>query len=236
MLRALTFDFWGTLYQNAFAQKERLEILGQALARAGYPRSPEELAAAYRYGWDFFDRRWRQEHRPVIVEEWVRKVLLFLQAELPAETQAGLRRAIEEALLKAPPCPVPGVQEVLPRLAGRFPLGLVSDVGLTPGRVLREILRRDGLLAHFQTLTFSDESGVTKPCPEVFWRTLAGLGVRPEEAAHVGDLPETDIVGAKRVGMKALLFLGVSHRDDGRELADAVFADFAELEGTLEGW
>jgi len=27
MLQAVTFDFWGTLYQNAYAQDERLRLL-----------------------------------------------------------------------------------------------------------------------------------------------------------------------------------------------------------------
>jgi hypothetical protein len=33
--------------------------------------------------------------------------------------------------------------------------------------------------------------------------------------------------------MKAVLFLGVSHREDGREMADAVFSDYRELEEVL---
>jgi len=100
--------------------------------------------------------------------------------------------------------------------------------------VLREILRRDGLLSHFRALTFSDETGATKPLPQQFLRTLAILEARPEEAVHVGDLPETDLAGARAVGMKAVLFLGVSHRQDGRPLADAVFEEYGELEELLE--
>ena len=57
---------------------------------------------------------------------------------------------------------------------------------------------------------------------------------RPEEAAHIGDLPETDLAGARGVGMRAILFLGVSDRRDGRPLADAAFEEYAELEELLE--
>jgi putative hydrolase of the HAD superfamily len=128
------------------------------------------------------------------------------------------------------------VAEVLPRLARRYCLGLISDVGLTPGRILREILRRDGLLPHFQALTFSDETGTTKPEPGQFLRTLDALDTRPGEAAHVGDLPETDIAGARAAGMRAILFLGVSQREDGRALADAAFEEYSELEAVLERW
>jgi putative hydrolase of the HAD superfamily len=123
----------------------------------------------------------------------------------------------------------------VPRLAQRFRLGLISDVGLTPGRVLRELMRRDGLLSHFQALTFSDETGATKPLPGQFLRTLAALQARPQEAAHIGDLPETDLAGARGVGMRAILFLGISQRQDGRSLADAAFDEYGELEEILEG-
>jgi putative hydrolase of the HAD superfamily len=95
-------------------------------------------------------------------------------------------------------------------------------------------MRRDGLLSHFEVLTFSDELGVAKPQPKAFLDTLRGLGVSPEEAAHIGDLPETDLVGARGVGMKTVLFLGESGRDDGLPLADAVFEDYVELPGLLE--
>lgn len=233
MLRALTFDFWGTLYQGDTVRPYRLALLAEALAGAGQARSPEELEAAYAHCWDVLDRLWLEEHRSITVERWLEEMLLFLRAELDEAARSALYRPIQEVLLDHPPRLVPGVAEVVPRLARRFRLGLISDVGLSPGRVLRELLRRDGLLPCFQVTTFSDESGVTKPLPEAFLRTLAALDVLPAEAAHIGDLPETDIVGARVVGMRAVLFLGVSHRDDGQEMADAVFERYDELEELL---
>jgi len=235
MLHAVTFDFWGTLYQNASARDERLRLLEEVLARYSQPRPWTALEAAYRHAWSVLDRVWLEEHRSITIERWLREMLAFLKADLPEDVLAGLRQPIEEIYLHgSAPWPVPGVVEVLPRLSQRYRLGLISDVGLTPGRVLREILRRDGLLPYFRALTFSDETGATKPLPEQFLRTLAILEARPEKAAHIGDLPETDLVGARAVGMKAVLFLGVSHRQDGRPLADAVFEEYAELEELLE--
>jgi putative hydrolase of the HAD superfamily len=161
-------------------------------------------------------------------------MLSFVEADLPGHVVANLWRPLEEVLLQDDgPFLVDGVTEVIPRLAGQYSLGIISDVGLTPGRVLREILRRDGLLPLFSVLTFSDETGVTKPVGEVFLRTLAALQARPEQAAHIGDLPETDVVGARSVGMRAVLFLGASNRQDGLDLADAAFEDYSELEGLL---
>ncbi len=233
MLCALTFDFWGTLYQGDTVRPYRLALLGEALAGAGQARSPEDLEAAYAHCWRVLDRLWLEEHRSITVERWLEEMLLFLRAEVDEAARSALYRPIQDALLEHPPRLVPGVREVLPRLARRFRLGLISDVGLSPGRVLRELLRRDGLLDCFRVTTFSDESGVTKPLPEAFLRTLAALDVPPAQAAHIGDLPETDLAGARGVGMRAVLFLGVSHREDGLEMADAAFVDYAELEDLL---
>ena len=235
MLHTITFDFWGTLYQNAFARDERLHLLEEALARYDQPRPQTALEAAYHHVWTVWNRIWREEHRSLSFEHWIDTVLAFLEANLPDDAIADLREPIEEVCLNNDePHLIPGVSEVLPRLAQRYRLGVISDTGLTPGRVLRQVLRRDGLLHHFQTLTFSDETGATKPLPQQFLRTLDALDTQPEQAAHIGDLPETDLAGARGVGMKAILFLGVSDRQDGRPLADAVFEDYTELEKLLE--
>jgi len=47
MLHTVTFDFWGTLYQNAYARDERLHLLEEALVRHSQPRPWAALEAAY---------------------------------------------------------------------------------------------------------------------------------------------------------------------------------------------
>jgi putative hydrolase of the HAD superfamily len=234
MLRALTFDLWGTLYNAAYGDTARIALLHDALARLGQPRSLTLLRAAYDHTWSIFDAAWRTEHRSLSVDRWLREMLAYGHVDAPEGALAHLRRPIEEVLLcEDGPVLVAGVGEVLPRLAQRYKLGVISDVGLTPGRVLREILRRDGLLDLFSTLTFSDEVGATKPVARVFHRTLAVMGSRPDEAVHIGDLPETDLAGARAAGMCAVLFLGISRREDGLPLADAAFSDYRQLEDVL---
>jgi putative hydrolase of the HAD superfamily len=232
----VTFDFWGTLYQGGSAREPRLRLLEQAFARHSQSFSRQRLTAAFDHGWSVYERVWLGEQYSIPTERWLREVLGFLEVDLPVGEVSALYEPLEEVYLQGGgPQPVPGVLTVLPRLAQRYRLGLISDVGLTPGRVLREIIHRDGLLSHFQFLAFSDEIGVTKPVPKIFHRTLEALEACPEEAAHVGDLPETDLTGAKSVGMQAVLFLGVNQRHDGLPLADATFEDYDELEALLEG-
>ena len=67
------------------------------------------------------------------------------------------------------------------RGAGRrgMALAVVSNTMRTPGRVLKAVLDRAGLLAPFAVLTFSDECGIRKPDPEIFLLTLRGSGSPP---------------------------------------------------------
>lgn len=235
MLEVVTFDFWGTLYQNAYAREERLRLLREALERHDQPCSREDLEAAYEHALSVWDRVWREEQRSLSIQRWLQEALTFLGADLPPEAARELGCEIQEIYLQLDvPQPVPGVSEIVPQLSIRCSLGLISDTGLTPGRVLRKIMRRDSLLRHFDALTFSDEIGAAKPQAEPFLRTLDILDGRPGEAAHIGDLPETDLAGARNVGMKAVLFLGVSDRRDGRPLADGAFERYDELEELLE--
>jgi putative hydrolase of the HAD superfamily len=97
--------------------------------------------------------------------------------------------------------------------------------------VLRRYLEREGLLRHFQVVTFSDEVRLRKPEAEIFRRTLAKLGpelgLEPHEVAHIGDNPEADVEGARAVGMRAVHY-AVGGRA-GAARADLVVTDLASL-------
>src|SRR5207244_11707492 len=93
--------------------------------------------------------------------------------------------------------------------------GLVCDTGITPGRVVRRMLEELGVATHVEVFGFSDEVGVPKPDPGIFAKVLADLGVKAEEAVHVGDLRRTDVAGASALGLGAVRFRGA--HDDASE-------------------
>jgi len=97
-------------------------------------------------------------------------------------------------------------------------LGLICNTGRTPGTMLKIVLQRLGILDHFDALTFSDVLGIRKPDPQIFHLTLEQLKVSADRALHVGDDPSTDILGARGVGMWAVLLgsSGVSRTEDQR--------------------
>ena len=86
--------------------------------------------------------------------------------------------------------------------AAGYHLAVICNTGMAGGRVLREVLRRHGLLDFFEVTVFSNEFGIAKPHPSIFQHTLAALGgIAPAQALHVGDLEELDVEGARRAGV-----------------------------------
>ena len=67
---------------------------------------------------------------------------------------------------------------------------------------------------------------VGKPEPPLFRMALDRLGCRPEEAAMVGDSVESDMAGARAVGMRAVLY---APGGAPANAADVVVQSFAEL-------
>ena len=97
--------------------------------------------------------------------------------------------------------PMPGQEELLDWLRGRYRLGVVSNFDYTP--TVHRILMEGGILGRFETVVVSDEVGWRKPRPVIFQRALAAMGLRPEECLFIGDRPEIDVAGAKAMGMAA---------------------------------
>ncbi len=93
-------------------------------------------------------------------------------------------------------------RELLAALRRRVRLALCSNWSWTPSALA--ILEGAGLREHFDTLAISHDVGLRKPRPEIFEAALAGLGVRPDEALHVGDNLAADIVGAASLGIRTV--------------------------------
>ncbi|MCX6363075.1 MAG: HAD family hydrolase [Actinobacteria bacterium] len=238
MLKAVTFDYWNTLFVDVHGrerERRRAKILRAELAALGRDVMDTALDDSLRAGFDFFDRVWVAEHRTPSCGELVDSTLAALGARVPEAAHERLVRRFERLLLDLPPEPMPGAVYALPVLAERYRLAVVCDTGYSPGSVLREVLERNGMLAHFEYLYFSNEHGMSKPDVRVFQRTLAALDVRAPEAAHVGDIQRTDIAGAQATGMAAVHFIGANNYDAEHSTADLMVRHFDELPSALGG-
>lgn len=71
---------------------------------------------------------------------------------------------------------------------------------------LSEILRLQGMLEFFDSIVTSHDVGVSKPDPKIFEMALEDLDEPASKAIVVGDSYATDIIGAKRAHLHAVLY------------------------------
>ncbi|MFH2111491.1 MAG: HAD family hydrolase [Candidatus Bathyarchaeota archaeon] len=233
-IRAVTFDLWNTLIEVVSYTDDRVEALHRAAAGAGFGGPVEAALEAYRGSTLMYEREWRTRHVQVDSGARLDYMVEKLGVEMDGEEKAALIREFEDVFLRHPPPLKPGALEAVRALSGRYGLGVISDTGITPGRVMRRYLQDRGLLSHFKSLVFSDETGLCKPHPQVFRRALEELRAKPCEAVHVGDLLRTDVAGAKAAGLTAVWVR--SPRQDGETDAepDYIIDSLHELPGIIE--
>jgi putative hydrolase of the HAD superfamily len=233
-IRAVTFDLWNTLIEVVSYTDDRVVALHRAAAGAGFRGPVEAAGEAYRGSALMYEREWRTRHVQVDSGARLDYMLEKLGVELGGEEKAALMREFEDVFLRRPPPLKPGALEAVRVLSGRYRLGVISDTGITPGRVIRRYFRDVGLLGHFKSLVFSDETGFCKPHSDVFRRALEELGAEPCEAVHVGDLLRTDVAGAKAAGLTAVWVRSLHQDGETNAAPDYVIDSLYELPGIIE--
>ena len=95
--------------------------------------------------------------------------------------------------------------DVIPALdvmqAAGLRLGVVSNWGWSAPELLQTL----ELARHFEIMSISARVGYQKPHPAIFEHALELLDVKPDQAIHVGDDPDADVIGARRVGIEPVL-------------------------------
>ena len=124
--------------------------------------------------------------------------------------------------------------DVVPALDAMQDAGLRLAVVSNWGWHAPELLQTLELARHFEVLSISARVGYQKPHAAIFEHALELLEVGPEQAVHIGDDPEADVIGARRVGIEPVLIDRKGRIDSpigaGTETGEvAVIHDFGEL-------
>jgi HAD superfamily hydrolase (TIGR01549 family) len=223
LLRAVTFDFWSTLVDGAVTPERtaaRTALLHAAIVGAGHACSVEDLRGAFRRALD----RVTEEASESLIDVGPPGRWAVLAEELGVPDgligYEVVEHAYEDITLDPIPDAMPHVHTAVQAMkdAG-YRLGVICNTGMAGGRVLREVLRRHGLLDFFDTTIFSNEFGIAKPHVRIFEHAAEQLGrIAPHEALHVGDLEGLDVEGARRAGWHSALYV---HGSDGEVETDA---------------
>ncbi|OGC82241.1 MAG: hypothetical protein A2W07_07080 [candidate division Zixibacteria bacterium RBG_16_43_9] len=212
MIDTITFDLWNTLIHtspqdNLKYKNKRIEGFFSVLNKTGRNVSREEIEKAYDKSFEIY-RPIQDRNEDISTREQVQIILECLGnpefKDLTEEVLGELEKVLSNAIFSDLPNLVEGSEETLSYLDKKnYKIGLICNTGRTPGKVLREVLRRRNIIQFFRVLTFSDELKIRKPNPEIFLHTLKSLNTSPTTALHIGDELGSDILGAKRSGMQA---------------------------------
>lgn len=97
---------------------------------------------------------------------------------------------------------LPGVPEALNLFNKKgFQLAVVSNSDGSVEKGLQDL----GLGKYFYAIIDSHVIGFEKPDPRLFEHALAACGAEPEQTIHVGDMYDTDIIGANAAGIHSIL-------------------------------
>jgi HAD superfamily hydrolase (TIGR01509 family) len=238
VLRALTFDYWDTLYEGG-ALPERVAMrrtaVGALLGAYGRALPEEQLRALYEESGREAERWWSEEQRGYTTNDRLRWILerAAVKPREPCEHVAAAADAVDNALLMLPPAMLAGAWRMLRTLRRHFTLAVVSDTGFASGRAQDRLLEKDAARAFFSATIYSMDVGHAKPRPEIFAAAVETLGLTPHEILHVGDNERTDVRGALAAGFRAVRLDVV--KNDGPSEAEFVARSFEELTAYLLG-
>lgn len=123
---------------------------------------------------------------------------------------------------------IPGVVTALEAIHKHYICCVASNAGDSDQELMGVALNRVGLRSYFQHLFTSRELGFTKPDLNFFKQILSHLNLQPEECMMIGNDYEKDIIPAKAVGMRTILF-NEEPSDSENTKADATIYSMEQL-------
>jgi putative hydrolase of the HAD superfamily len=238
---AVTFDFWNTLFVEVAdsIRPLRAAMVASCLSGFGHHFDPATVELGLDAAWIQHRSEWSRGryYSAGQAAQWLLRHLEISDGRnraMVAEVAEALSYMIAATALE----PTEEILPVLTRLNDMgIRLGLISDTGFTPGRVLTSRLRELGLAGCFSGFTFSDVVGSSKPNPRLFEHALGYLDCAPSQVMHVGDLYRNDVIGARRAGWKTARYCRISddHPPEGLPDADFVLSSHAEIFQVIGG-
>lgn len=216
----ISIDFWNTIVEaeshGEIRRKVRIEAVREIASNYNEEITLKEFKEAKRFASERFHNIWLNQHQTPTTHELVGYVLDHLNIKATEKEQQYLTKKFEESLWEGPPKLSSGVNEIIPQLARQHSLAIISDTMYSPGHVLRKFLEEKELSSYFKSFIFSDEAGYSKPDPRVYHQALDATDSTIEKSWHIGDRMDTDITGAKEIGMQAVLFTNFVQYDEGQ--------------------
>ena len=242
-IKAVTFDLWETLLfdkdgANAQRTAARCRNLAQTLTGLGMNTSVEQVNYALDKTIKMLLKVWN-ENKELTHTDQLQSIIRNAakgRVEINDKWLPDLSKAYVSPLNEVPPYLNPDAPQVLQWLQKeRKKIGLVCNTGITPGFALREFLSKMGVSQYFDAMIFSDEVGIRKPDPRIFYLAASKLEAKPHETVHIGDNLKCDVWGAKSAGFRAIHLSTIEGRDKMAEKDPKSLVELSRRLGKLQG-
>jgi putative hydrolase of the HAD superfamily len=205
MIKAVFFDFFNTLVTY---QPPREQVYTNICSQYGIHVEPKALSKPLIVA-DLF---WRDEERRSPIDNrppqeqaafWSKYIIKALNgAGVEISPDLALQVLLKMKEMKWDFVRYDDTLKTLETLKDRgLILGLISNAGKNMDKTYEDL----GLLKYLDYFVTSFEVGYDKPQPEIFLAALQKAQLKAEETLYVGDQYDIDIVGAKGVGITAVL-------------------------------
>ncbi len=204
MIRGVLFDFFGTLVEYSPSRRTQgyektYGLLKERQIAISYPSFLDHWVAAS----EELDRWSTAQQQEYAMLDVAQRFLRRIHGDPTDETFAN---ALWHSYLhewNTGVTYIPHIAEFIARLEAAYPLGIVTNTHHAP--LIWQHLHGMGIANAFRTVLTSIEHGRPKPHRAIFDAALCALGTPPAETLYIGDSYVADYLGAKGVGMPALL-------------------------------
>jgi HAD superfamily hydrolase (TIGR01662 family) len=230
--KAIFFDLGETLVtqnvEDSMITKKALQEITKILPK---PVSPRTLFQLYMKGYKINDGIRSEYNVEIPIQAWMTQLLRKVIGQVPSDTLVNKCISIIVKARAENAVAFDDAPETLRQLRRkRLKLAVMSNV--SSHEVAVAILQRVRLAKYFDLVVTSALTGIRKPDPGIFRYALYKLGIKPEEAAIVGDSERHDVQGGYIAGLQTILINRKKQLED--SLADYQFKTLTEALPTLQ--
>lgn len=233
MKKAILFDLYGTLIDIRTDEYDPwvYSMLSQYLSYHSVYIGQEDLKKEY------FEGVRQQMDQSVEVYPEVDIYKVFTDIMLRYGHKKFARQIILDAILLFRSLTIrqfgvfAGLYDVLMPLVKKYKTAIISDAQWSFSEAE---MARLGLDRFFKLRVLSSRFGFKKPDERMFSVAMERLKVEPRNSIYIGDNISKDLVGAKKAGMRFILFRSECREYNGFR-PDRCFNDYSELKEILKG-
>src|SRR4030042_1307894 len=224
MKKAIFFDLYGTLIDIRTNEHDPgvYSFLSRYLSYHSVYITPEELKGSYFGGIEKYFDQSGEEYPEVNVLEVFNEILHghgIRSYDLSVITDTTL---LFRLLTMRNFDLFPYLNETLTRLSRDYSMAIIADAQWVFAEPEIEML---GLGRFFKLKILSSQYSYKKPDLRLYELGMEKLEVKPEESVYIGSIARRDLVGAKKAGMKCVLFRSECPEHENM-IADGCFFDY----------